>query len=162
MLFPVNVWTVPRAAPRKLPAGSPIQGTGSRPAAPGRQLWQSVGMPTRWEYGSLITIALAPSEQQPPEHTVGILVTAMQARVVSVVELGDLVPGERYAAMNAVGQEGWIITGPSVRSDFSRGTPVRIGGATRLAPWMAQTLANQPVGMWARGYFEYPLRRPLD
>ncbi len=119
-------------------------------------------MPTRWEYGSLITIALAPTEQQPPEHTVGILVTAMQARVVSVVELGDLVPGERYAAMNAVGEEGWIITGPSVRSDFSRGAPARIGGATRLAPWMAQTLANQPVGLWSRGYFEYPLRRPLD
>ena len=119
-------------------------------------------MPTRWEYGSLITIALAASEQQSPEHTVGILVTAMQARVVSVVELGDLVPGERYAAMNAVGEQGWIITGPGVRSDFSRGTPVRIGGATRLAPWMAQTLADQPVGAWSRGYFEYPLRRPLD
>ncbi|MGO9218902.1 MAG: hypothetical protein ACLP5E_14260 [Streptosporangiaceae bacterium] len=119
-------------------------------------------MPTRWEYGSLITIALAPSEQQPPEHTIGILVTAMNARVISVVELGDLVAGERYAAMNAVGEEGWIITGPSVRSDFSRGTPVRIGGGTRLAPWMAQTLANQPVGLWARGYFEYPLRRPAD
>jgi len=119
-------------------------------------------MPTPWEYGSLIIIALAPAEQQPPEHSVGILVTAMQARVVSVVELGDLTPGERYVAMNAVGEEGWIITGPSVRSDFSRGTPVRIGGANRLAPWMAQTLANQSVGMWARGYFEYPLRRPLD
>jgi hypothetical protein len=119
-------------------------------------------MPTRWEYGSLIAIALAPSEAQPPEHTVGILVTAMQARVVSVVQLGDLVPGERFAGMNAVGGEGWIITGPGVRSDFSRGTPVRIGGNTRLAPWMAQTLTNQPVGTWARGYFEYPLRRPLD
>jgi hypothetical protein len=119
-------------------------------------------MPTRWEYGSLITIALAASEQQSPEHTVGILVTSMHARVVSVVELGDLVPGERYAAMNAVGEEGWIITGPGVRSDFSRGTPVRIGGATRLAPWMAHTLADQTVGGWSRGYFEYPLRRPLD
>jgi hypothetical protein len=119
-------------------------------------------MPARWEYGSLIIIALAPGEQQPPEHTVGILVTAMTARVVSVVELGDMVPGERYAAMNAIGEQGWIITGPAVRSDFSRGNPVRIGGANRLAPWMAHTLANQPVGAWARGYFEYPLRRPLD
>ena len=50
-------------------------------------------MPTPWEYGSLIIIALAPAEQQPPEHSVGILVTALQARVVSVVELGDLTPG---------------------------------------------------------------------
>jgi hypothetical protein len=119
-------------------------------------------MPTRCEYGSLIVIALAPGEQQPPEHSVGILVTALQARVVSVVELGDLTPGERYVAMNAVGEEGWIITGPGVRSDFSRGTPVRIGGTTRLAPWMAGALANSPVGSWSRGYFEYPLRRSLD
>lgn len=119
-------------------------------------------MPTRSEYGSLIIIALAPGEQQPPEHSVGILVTALQARVVSVVELGDLTPGERYVAMNAVGQEGWIITGPGVRSEFSRGTPVRIGGTTRLAPWLAGTLANHPVGSWSRGYFEYPLRKSLD
>ena len=105
-------------------------------------------MPTRWEYGSLITIALAPTEQQPPEHTVGILVTAMKARVVSVVELGDLVPGERYAAMNAVGEEGWIITGPGVRSDFSRGTPVRIGGP-RGSPrgWRIRW----PTSPWACG-----------
>ena len=119
-------------------------------------------MPTPWEYGSLIIIALAPAEAQPPEHSVGILVTALQARVVSVVELGDLTPGERYVAMNAVGEEGWIITGPGVRSDFSLGTPVRIGSNSRLAPWLAGTLANHPVGSWSRGYFEYPLRRPHD
>ncbi|MGH3421800.1 MAG: hypothetical protein ACRDOD_19670 [Streptosporangiaceae bacterium] len=119
-------------------------------------------MPTRWEYGSLIIIALAPAEQQPPAHSVGILVTALQAGVVSVVELGDLTPGERYAAMNAVGEEGWIITGPGARSDFSRGAPVRIGGNSRLAPWLAGTLATHSVGSWSRGYFEYPLRRPVD
>ena len=82
-------------------------------------------MPTRWEYGSLITIALAASQAQPAEHLAGILVTALQSRVVSVVELADLVPGERYTAMNAVGQEGWIVTGPPARTEFSRGAAVR-------------------------------------
>jgi hypothetical protein len=121
-------------------------------------------MPTRWEYGSLITVALAPTEAKPPEHMVGILVTAMQARVVSVVELAALVPGERYAAMNAVGQEGWIITGVPVRWDFSRGAAVKLDGSTRLAPWVGEMLASsgRPVGSWAHGYHEYPLRRPLD
>jgi hypothetical protein len=118
-------------------------------------------MPTRWEYGSLITIAIAPSETQPPERMAGLLVTAMQARVVSVVELAALIPGERYAAMNAIGQEGWIITGPPVRTEFNRGTPVTLG-SIRLDPWMAETLASSAVGSWARGYHEYPLRRPLD
>ena len=64
--------------------------------------------------------------------------------------------------MNAVGDDSWIITGPGVRSDFSRGTPVRIGVNSRLAPWLAGTLASHPVGSWSRGYFEYPLRRPHD
>jgi hypothetical protein len=118
-------------------------------------------MPTRWEYGSLITIAVASSDGQSPEHMVGILVTAMKARLVSVVELAALVPGERYAAMNAVGQEGWIITGPPVRTEFSRGAAVTLG-SIRLDPWMGETLAGSHVGSWARGYQDYPLRRPLD
>jgi hypothetical protein len=118
-------------------------------------------MPTRWEYGSLMTIALASSEAQSPEHMAGILVTAMHARVVSVVELAALVPGERYAAMNEVGQEGWIITGPPVRTEFNRGTAIRLS-SIRLDPWIAETLASSPAGSWARGYHEYPLRRPLD
>ena len=119
-------------------------------------------MPTRWEYGSLIIIALAPGEQQPPEHSVGILVTALQARVVSVVELGDLTPGERYVAMNAVGEEGWIITGPGVRSDLGRGP--RSGSAARRGwrPGWPGRSRTSPVGSWSRGCFESPLRRPLD
>jgi hypothetical protein len=117
-------------------------------------------MATRWEYGSLITIALAASETQSPRHMAGILVTAMQARTVAVVELAALVPGERYAVMNAVGQEGWIITGPPVRTEFSRGAAVTLS-SIRLDPWMADTLASAPVGAWARGYHEYPLRRPV-
>jgi hypothetical protein len=118
-------------------------------------------MATRWEYGSLITIAVASGEAQPPEHMAGILVTALQARVVSVVELAAEVPGERYAVMNAVGQEGWIITGPPVRTEFSRGAAVKLG-SLRLDPWIGEALATSPVGSWARGYQEYPLRRPLE
>jgi hypothetical protein len=116
-------------------------------------------MPERWEYGSLITIALAPSEAQSPEHMVGILVTEMQARLVAVVELGALIPGERYAVLNAVGQEGWIITGPPVRNDFNRGAAVTLDNL-RLDPWIAEVLSGSPVGHWTRGYFDYPLRRP--
>ena len=118
-------------------------------------------MPTRWEYGSLITIALAASQSQPPDHLAGILVTALQARVVSVTELAAEVPGERYTAMNAVGQEGWIITGPPVRTELSRGPAVTLA-SVGLDPWIGATLASSPVGSWARGYQEYPLRRPLD
>ena len=124
-------------------------------------LWQASRMATRWEYGSLITIALARGQGQPPEHLVGILVTALQSRVVSVVELADLVPGERYTAMNVVGEEGWIITGPPVRTEFSRGSAVTLG-SIGLDPWIGVTLSSSPVGTWARGYQEYPLRRPLD
>jgi hypothetical protein len=124
-------------------------------------LWQASGMPTRWEYGSLITIALAASQGQPPEHLAGVLVTALQSRVVSVVELADLVPGERYTAMNAVGQEGWIVTGPPSRTEFNRGAAVPLA-SIGLDPWIGVTLASSPVGSWARGYQEYPLRRPLD
>jgi len=116
-------------------------------------------MPERWEYGSLVTIALAPSAGQSPEHMVGILVTAMQARVVAVVELGALIPGERHAVQNAVGHEGWIITGPPVRNDFDRGTAVTVD-SIRLDPWIGEVLSSTPVGKWARGYLDYPLRRP--
>ncbi|HEY2128364.1 MAG TPA: hypothetical protein VGH77_14375 [Streptosporangiaceae bacterium] len=116
-------------------------------------------MPERWEYGSLMTIALAPSEAQSPEHMVGILITALQARLVAVVELGALIPGERYAVLNAVGQEGWIITGPAVRNDFNRGAAITLD-SIRLDPWIGEVLSGSPVGKWARGYFEYPLRRP--
>lgn len=116
-------------------------------------------MPERWEYGSLITIALAPGEAQSPEHMVGILVTALQARLIAVVELGALIPGERYAVLNAVGQEGWIVTGPAVRNDFNRGAAVTLD-SIRLDPWIAEVLSGSPVGSWARGYFDYPLRRP--
>jgi hypothetical protein len=117
-------------------------------------------MPTRWEYGSLLTIALAPGEAQPSDHLAGILVTVMQARVVCVVELAAMIPGERYACMNAVGGEGWIITGPPVRTDLTRGHAVTLG-SIRLDPWIAEALASTPAGNWARGYQEYPLRRPL-
>ncbi len=117
-------------------------------------------MPERWEYGSLMTIALAPTEAQSPEHMVGILVTAMQARVVAVVELGALIPGERYAVLNAVGQEGWIVTGPPVRNDFNRGAAISVEGV-RLDPWIGEMLSSTPVGKWARGYFDYPLRRTV-
>ncbi|MGP7999942.1 MAG: hypothetical protein ACLPKI_21905 [Streptosporangiaceae bacterium] len=116
-------------------------------------------MPERWEYASLLTIALAPSETQSPEHMVGILVTAMQARVVAVVELGVLIPGERYAVLNAVGQDGWIVTGPPIRNDFSRGAAVTVD-RIRLDPWIGEVLSTSPVGKWARGYLDYPLRRP--
>ena len=116
-------------------------------------------MPERWEYGSLMTIALAPSEAQSPEHMVGILITALQARLVAVVELGALIPGERHAVLNAVGHEGWIITGPAVRNDFNRGAAVALDNL-RLDPWIGEVLSSSPVGKWARGYFEYPLRRP--
>ena len=118
-------------------------------------------MPTRWEYGSLITIALSRSQGQPPEHLAGILVTALQSRVVSVVELADLVAGERYTALNAVGQEGWIVTGPPSRTEFNRGAAVTLG-SIGLDPWIGVTLASSPVGTWSRGYQEYPLRRPLE
>ena len=118
-------------------------------------------MPTRWEYGSLLTIALAPAESQPSDHLAGILVTAMQARVVCVVELAAMIPGERYACMNAVGGEGWIVTGPPVRTDLNRGHAVTLD-SIRLDPWIAEALASTPAGNWARGYQEYPLRRPLD
>ena len=65
--------------------------------------------------------------------------------------------------MNAVGGGGLDHHRPrGAVNDFSRGTPVRIGGNSRLAPWLAGTLANRPVGLWSRGYFEYPLRRPRD
>jgi hypothetical protein len=117
-------------------------------------------MPERWEYGSLITIALAPSEAQSPEHMVGILVTALQARLVTVVELAALIPGERYQVLNAVGQEGWLITGPPVRNDFNRGAAVTLD-SIRLDPWIGEVLSGSPVGNWTRGYFDYPLRRPL-
>jgi hypothetical protein len=118
-------------------------------------------MPERWEYGSLMTIALAPGEAQSADHIVGILVTALQARLVAVVELGDLIPGERHAVQNAVGQEGWIITGPAVRNDFNRGAAVTLD-SLRLDPWIGEVLSSSPVGKWARGYFEYPLRRLLQ
>lgn len=118
-------------------------------------------MPTRWEYGSLITIALAPSQAQPPDHMAGILVTALQARLVSIVELAAEVPGERYTAMNAVGQEGWIITAPASWTDFSRAAAITLD-SVRQEPWMGELLASSPVGAWTRGYYEYPLRRPLD
>jgi len=118
-------------------------------------------MPTRWEYGSLLTIALAAGDGQPADHLAGILVTAMQARVVCVVELAAMIPGERYACMNAIGEEGWIITGPPVRTDLNRGHAVTLA-SIRLDPWIAEVLAPAPAGNWARGYQEYPLRRPLD
>ncbi len=118
-------------------------------------------MPERWEYASLMTIALAPSEAQSAEHIVGILVTALQARLVAIVELGALIPGERYAVLNAVGQEGWIVTGPAVRNDFSRGAAVTLD-SIRLDPWIGEVLSSSPVGRWARGYLEYPLRRPAQ
>jgi hypothetical protein len=115
---------------------------------------------TRWEYGSLITVALSPAAGHAPEHLAGILVTALQARVVSVVELGELVPGERFTAMNAVGEDGWIITGPATWTDFSGGTAVMLDHL-RLEPWIGQLLANSPGGPWTRGYYEYPMRRVL-
>ncbi len=130
-------------------------------AAPAGALWQAYRMPERWEYGSLMTIALAPSEAKSPEHMVGILVTALQARLVAVVELGALIPGERYAVLNAIGQDGWIVTGPAVRNDFNRGAAVTLD-SIRLDPWIGEVLSSSPVGRWARGYFDYPLRRPVQ
>jgi len=118
-------------------------------------------MPTRWEYGSLLTIALARNDTEPSDSLAGILVTAMQARVICVVELAAMIPGERYACMNAVGEEGWIITGPPVRTELNRGHAITLD-RVRLDPWIAQALAPTPAGNWARGYQEYPLRRPLD
>ncbi len=118
-------------------------------------------MPTRWEYGSLITVALAPGDGQPAEHMAGILVTALQARVVSVVELGALIPGERFAVMNTVGLDGWIITGPGAWTDFSRGGTVTLERLP-IEPWIGQLLAESTAGSWTRGYFEYPMRKPLE
>jgi hypothetical protein len=120
-------------------------------------------MPTSWQYGTLVTIALSPVAPGPGPAgggwRAGLVVAQGEVHVVWAVTGKPQRGLPELEAMDDVGAQGWMITGEPIWTNLEKAT------YGRFPKWLRDGLQEEIPGVldsWAQGFTSYLMRRAVS